>query len=89
MALNIKNAEVERLAREVADITGESKTEAVRKALQERRARLGQGVRRSRPERWLAFLEEEAWATLPASERGRRLTKDEEEQILGFAPEAT
>ena len=40
MALNIKNAEVERLAAEVADLTGETKTEAVRRALAERRARL-------------------------------------------------
>ena len=30
MALNLKNAEVERLAAEVARLTGESKTEAIR-----------------------------------------------------------
>ena len=35
MALNIKNAEVERLAAEVARLTGESKTEAIRRALDE------------------------------------------------------
>jgi antitoxin VapB len=33
MALNIKSAETERLAREVAALTGETITEAVRKAL--------------------------------------------------------
>ena len=32
MALNIKNPDVERLAAEVADLTGESKTEAIRRA---------------------------------------------------------
>ena len=40
MALNIKNREVERLASEVATLAGESKTEAVRRALEERRGRL-------------------------------------------------
>lgn len=37
--LNIKDAEVYRLARELAGMTGESMTEAVRKALRERLAR--------------------------------------------------
>jgi antitoxin VapB len=40
MPLKIKNPEVERLVDEVAKVTGESKTEAVRKALEERRERL-------------------------------------------------
>ena len=40
MAVNIKNERVERLINEVAALTGESKTEAVRKALEERRDRL-------------------------------------------------
>jgi hypothetical protein len=46
MALNLKNAEVERLAAEVARLTGESKTEAIRRALYERKQRLkGPGIR--------------------------------------------
>jgi antitoxin VapB len=36
MALNIKSAETDRLARELAELTGESITEAVNKALQVR-----------------------------------------------------
>jgi antitoxin VapB len=36
MALNIRNAEAERLANSVASITGETKTEAVTMALKER-----------------------------------------------------
>lgn len=40
MALNIKNAEVERLAHEVAELTGESLTTAVSEALRERLTRL-------------------------------------------------
>ncbi len=40
MALSIKNEETERLARQVARETGESLTEAIQKALQERWERL-------------------------------------------------
>jgi antitoxin VapB len=43
VALNIKNPEVERLVSEVVAITGESKTEAVRRALAERERILGYG----------------------------------------------
>jgi antitoxin VapB len=50
MALNIRNAETERLAQELAGETGETKTEAVTKALRERLARL----RRERSGRRLA-----------------------------------
>lgn len=64
MALNIRNPETERLANEVARRTGETKTEAVTKALRERLARL----RRERSKRRLADeLEEiaEHCASLP------------------------
>ena len=47
MALSIKNDETERLARQVASETGESLTEAIQKALQERWERL-KARRRSR-----------------------------------------
>lgn len=40
MALNIRNPETDRLATEVASITGETKTQAVTRALQDRLARL-------------------------------------------------
>jgi len=39
--MNIKNAKVERLADELAHMTGESKTAAILHALEERRERLG------------------------------------------------
>ena len=84
MALNIKNAEVERLAAEVARLTGESKTEAIRRALDERRRRLKGPAIEQRRARVLRFLEKKVWPTLPQSERGRRLTRAEEDEILGF-----
>lgn len=40
MPLNIRNSEAERLAAEVAELTGETKTEAVRKALEDRLVQL-------------------------------------------------
>jgi len=47
MALNIRNEEAERLAAALAKLTGETKTEAVTKALKDRLARVrGERVRR-------------------------------------------
>jgi antitoxin VapB len=87
MALNIKNEEVERLAAEVARLTGESKTEAIRRALEERRRRLkGPGIE-ARRARVIRFLEAKVWPTLPKAERGRRLTRAQEDGILGYGPE--
>lgn len=50
MALNIRNAEAEKLAEALAKLTGETKTEAVTQALRDRLARL----RRERTRRRLA-----------------------------------
>ena len=41
MSLNIKNEETHRLAKQLADMTGESISEAVAEAVKERIARLG------------------------------------------------
>lgn len=88
MPLNIKNAEVERLVAEVAAMTGESKTEAVRQALIERRRRLafrvGRADRRAEIER---FLEREVWARIPKEQLGKAPDREEIEEILGFGPE--
>ena len=88
MALNIKDPETERLATEVATLTGESKTRAIRVALQERKQRLGFRVkRRSRKDEMLRFLQRDVWPRVPAEERGRRLSREEEDAILGYGPE--
>ena len=87
MALNLKNDEVERLATEVARMTGESKTEAIRRALQERQQRLKGRTIEQRRDRILKFLEKKVWATIPEGERGRRLTQAEEDEILGIGPD--
>lgn len=88
MPLNIKNTEVERLVDEVAAATGESKTEAVRVALLERRARLrmriGEGARMRRVRR---FLEDEVWARIPEDQIGRAPDRSEREAVLGYGPD--
>lgn len=86
MALNIKNAEVERLAAELARLTGESKTEAIRRALEERRHRLKGRALGDRRSRVIRFLEKTIWPGLPAAERGRRVSRAEEDDILGYGP---
>ena len=88
MALNLKNEEVERLAEEVARLAGESKTEAVRRALRERRDRLVfRDSSRRRGERFLGFLQEEVWPKAPADQLGLRLRREEEDEILGYGEE--
>ena len=89
MALNLKNAEVERLAAEVARLTGESKTEAIRRALEERKRRLRSVSSDDRRARVMRFLEKKVWPSLPKTELGRRLTRAEEDEILGFGPDGS
>lgn len=84
MALNIKGPEADRLAGEIAAITGESKMRAVRIALSERRARLGGPSAAARRVMLLRFLEEEIWPQIPRSQRTLTLTKADREEILGF-----
>lgn len=86
MPLNIKNAAVERLAAELARLTGESKTEVIRRALEERRRRLKGPSIEERRTRVMRFLRKNVWSTLPKGERGRRLTRAEEDEILGYGP---
>lgn len=87
MPLNIKSPAVERLAAEVARMTGESKTEAIRKALEDRRRRLKGPPRRDRRASVLAFLRSEVWVRVPREQFGRVLTRAEEDDILGYGPE--
>lgn len=85
MPLNIKDPETERLAREVAQLTGESKTGAIRTALRERKARLAmagsQGDRARALREWLEF---ELWPSLPAGVRGYAPTQAEQDALLGY-----
>jgi antitoxin VapB len=77
MALNIRNSATERLAAELARLTGEKKTEAVRRALEERLERLRKGKRPRSREDDLNEIAERC-ASLP--ERDRR----EPDEIIGY-----
>lgn len=88
MALNIKDPETERLAKEVAEMTGESKTGAIRSSLAERKERLSlRGTKRHRREDLLRLLEEEIWPSIPARLLGKKLSRREKERILGYGPQ--
>ena len=87
--MNIKDEETARLAAEVAALAGESKTRAVRVALEERKRRLELAGAKPKPKRsLLEFLEQEIWPHIPPEERGQPpMTKAEREAILGIGPE--
>ena len=76
MALNIKNASVETLALELSQLTGESKTEAIRRALEERKQRLAfQVVRENRGVELGSIVEREACSGITERSASRRLEK--------------
>jgi antitoxin VapB len=88
MAMNIKDPQTEALAAEVAALANETKTQAVRTALQERKERLQARQRRqARALRIDRFLEDEAWPQIPEAVLGRPVPKAEREMILGYGPE--
>lgn len=82
MGLNIKNREVESLAEEVARATGETKTEAIRIALLERRQRLAMPSLEERVQRQLEKLERETWSLLSPESRGHSVSKGEYDALF-------
>ena len=85
MGLNIKDPATEQLAREVAAMTGETKTGAIRTSLRERKERLALQHPSGDRERALsALLEREIWPSLPPGMRGHAPSPGEQEEILGY-----
>ncbi|GAA4552584.1 type II toxin-antitoxin system VapB family antitoxin [Amycolatopsis samaneae] len=87
MPMNIKDPDAERLAEEVAAMTGGSKTAAVRDGLRLLRDRLvaeRDGQRNG--EEFVRFLREEIWPQVSPENRGVPVTKAEREEILGYGP---
>jgi antitoxin VapB len=88
MGLNIKDPETERLAAEVAEATGESKTGAIRTALRERKERLSLQHSAGDRERALrTLLEEDIWPSIPPEMMGRAPSNEEQDEILGYGRE--
>ncbi len=85
MALSLKNAELEELARSVAEATGETITQTVLDALRERQARLAlRATSPGRPQRLARFLAEEVWPLVPEAECGRTMDRVELDALLGY-----
>lgn len=89
MALNIKDTATVQLAGEVAALAGQSKTAAIRQALEERRRRLahGAGTTVERKRRIEDLLQREIWPQVPPEQLGQGVTRVEREAILGYGPE--
>jgi antitoxin VapB len=84
MMVSITDEEIERLATEVAALTGESRAGAIRNALRERKERLVVQPAAGDRERVLrSLLEKEIWPALPTEMIGRGPTGAEQEAILG------
>ena len=78
MALSVKDAEADRLAREISSLTGESLTLAVRRSLAERLDR--ERLKRGRPRNVAARLEELAQYAAGLPDIDTRSA----EEILGY-----
>jgi antitoxin VapB len=88
MALNIKDSEAIRLADELAALTGETKTRAVRTALEERRHRLAHSISTTeRTQRLTDLLEGEIWPQVPSDVLGNPISRAQREALLGYGPE--
>jgi antitoxin VapB len=88
MTWNIENRETEKLAAEVAEMTGETKEGAVHEALREKKERLEMRAGR-KPKRDLhEFFEKEIWPLLPEGELDQPpMSKREVEDLLGYGEE--
>jgi antitoxin VapB len=88
VALTIKDQDTARLGADVAELAHETKTQAVKIALEERRAHLvGRRVRSGRGDRLRRFLVDEAWPQLAPDALGTPPSKADREDILGHGPE--
>ena len=63
------------------------KTEAIRRSLEERRRRLKTPAGAGRRARVQRLLETKIWPAIPKAQLGRRLTREQEDAILGYGPE--
>ena len=77
MAIHIRNAETEKLVRELADVTGESIASVIKKSLQERLLRI---CGRSRP----SSLQEDVQDILHRLDALPRLDTRSDEKILDY-----
>lgn len=78
MALSIKNPEVDRLARELAEVTGENMTEAICKALEERLEK----EKGRKPEN--NYIKDEIQRIQARIARLQRIDQGSDEKLIGY-----
>lgn len=87
MAIQIKNPAVTRLAAELALLTGDNRTEAIRKALEEKKARLSARlVQRTRSAELARTLGREICSLMREGSRKNVLTPAEVQELLAYGP---
>lgn len=79
--VNLKSDRVAVLLEQITRRTGETKVDAVTKALEERLQELEV---KDRTARTLTWLRTTVWPNLPEMQRGRAPSKEEQEELLGF-----
>ena len=79
--VNLKSDRVASLLEQLTQRTGETKVDAVSRALEERLQELKAKDRSA----WtLTWLETAVWPNLSEAQRGHAPTKEEQEELLGF-----
>jgi len=87
VAIHIKDTVVTKLAAELASLTGESKTEAIRNALEEKMARLAiEAARRARRADMARILGREVCTLARAGRKKRVLSTAEIQELLAYGP---
>jgi hypothetical protein len=84
MSLNLKDEETVALVSELAKRLGKTKTGAVREVVRDRLNELDRATRSeadARVTEFTSWLEREIW---PHTSSGKRLTREEEEHLLGY-----
>ncbi len=87
MAIHLKNPDVIRLATRLSALTGESRAETIRTALEEKMARLhGTSVQASRRAELVRVLGCKVPAMIRAGRRKTSLTEAEIQELLAYGP---
>ena len=87
MAIHVKNPDVIKLATRLAALTGESRTEAIRTALEEKLARLhGASAQGSRRAELVRVLGCKVPPMIRAGRRKASLTEEEVQELLAYGP---
>lgn len=76
------------LVRRLIELTGESQHDAVHRSVDERYRRLtGPATAAERRQQRLNSLESSVWRYLPSAAAGRALSREDEDEILGYGKE--